>query len=198
MVWVGLIYLGWLGWLGPLSMKIFILQGADLGVLYCGRRVPSSKTGQTQSTCIFQAFAYVTFTNVPLAKATYFVFCAWVQRDKIYEGHYCNDLSQHVPSYRSNPAVPKLWLRCPGRLCWIHRVRGWIFLKFEGNIIIFCWTQCKLDVGPSVSTIWYIPCGAVVSLQSLIFGGCCIYICSPFWKTISPTVRLLLAFSSPI
>lgn len=100
--WSGLVsltYLGWLGWLGPLSMKIFILQGADLGVLYCGRRVSSSKTGQTQSTCIFQAFAYVTFTNVLLAKASHIVFCAWVQRSMIYEGHYCNDLSQHVPSY---------------------------------------------------------------------------------------------------
>lgn len=186
--------LEWLGWLGPLSIKTFVLQGADLGVLYCGRRVSSNKTGQIQSTFIFQASAYVIFTNVLLAKASPIGFRAWVQRGMIYGGHYCNVLSQHVPSCHSNPEVPKLGLRCSGMPWWIHRGYCGIFLNFEGNIIIFCWTSCKLDVCHSVSIICYVPFAAVVSLQSWIFGGCCICICSPFWKAISPTARLLLVF----
>lgn len=94
--------------------EVFSLPGASPGVSYSGRMASGSKRGQTPKHGNFQASAYVIFINVPLAKLNPIGSSACIQRGVIYGGHYCNNLSQHVPNCHSNPAVPTMWLRCPG------------------------------------------------------------------------------------
>ena len=71
--------LGWLGWLGPLSTRSFIPQGIAWVCHMAAEGFPAAREGKPQSTYIFQASACVTFTNVPLVKASHIGLRAWIQ-----------------------------------------------------------------------------------------------------------------------
>lgn len=111
--------------------------------------LPAAREGKLQSIGNFQISASVTFTDIPLAKQSHIGSSAWVQRGVIYWGHNCNDSTQHVLNYHSNPAVPKLSV-----VSWDTTVNSQYcgaFRNFQGNLFILhdhqtsCkqWARCR-------------------------------------------------------